>query len=64
MAQPSQPPCRAATGIGLARAIPASGRAQLLRYLTEAAGLMFRCCNAITLPPIEPATGAVDDHIS
>lgn len=56
-------PERAAVGVGLGRAIPAPERIAMLRYLTEEAGIMFRCCNATTLSLIELATGEVDGHI-
>jgi myo-inositol-1(or 4)-monophosphatase len=56
-------PDRASVCVGLGRAIPASERIEMLRYLTEDAGIMFRCCNASTIALLEVATGEVDGHI-
>lgn len=56
-------PDRAAVGVGLGRSIPAPERIEMLRVLTEDAGIMFRCCNATTLSLIEIATGEVDGHV-
>lgn len=54
---------RAAVGVGLGRAIPAPDRIEMLRFLTEDAGIMFRCCNASTISLIEVALGEVDGHV-
>ncbi|MBM3604169.1 MAG: inositol monophosphatase [Alphaproteobacteria bacterium] len=56
-------PDRAAVGVGLGRAIPAPKRIEMLRYLSEDAGIMFRCCNASTISLIEVALGEVDGHV-
>jgi myo-inositol-1(or 4)-monophosphatase len=56
-------PDRASVCVGLGRAVPASERIGMLRYLTEDAGIMFRCCNASTIALLEVATGEVDGHI-
>lgn len=56
-------PDRASVGVGLGRAIPACDRIAMLRFLTEDAGIMFRCCNASTIALLEVATGEVDGHI-
>lgn len=56
-------PDRASVCVGLGRAIPASERIGMLRYLTEDADIMFRCCNASTIALLEVATGEVDGHI-
>lgn len=56
-------PDRASVGVGLGRAIPAAERIAMLRFLTEDAGIMFRCCNASTIALLEVATGEVDGHI-
>lgn len=56
-------PDRAAVGVGLGRAIPAPERIEMLRFLTEDAGIMFRCCNASTISLIEVALGEVDGHV-
>ncbi|SEO00115.1 myo-inositol-1(or 4)-monophosphatase [Pseudorhodobacter antarcticus] len=56
-------PDRGSVGVGLGRAIPAAERLEMLRFLTEDAGIMFRCCNASTLALLEVATGEVDGHI-
>lgn len=59
----SYQPDRASVGVGLGRALPAQERIAMLRFLTEDAGIMFRCCNASTLSLLEIATGEVDGHI-
>ena len=54
---------RGAVSVSLGGAIPSADRMAMLRFLTEDAGLMFRCNNAATLSLIEVATGEVDGHI-
>lgn len=56
-------PDRGSVGVGLGRAIPSAERIAMLRFLTENAGIMFRCCNASTIALLEVATGEVDGHI-
>ncbi|MFN4172622.1 MAG: inositol monophosphatase family protein [Pseudorhodobacter sp.] len=56
-------PDRAAVSVSLGRAIPSMDRLAMLRFLTDEAGIMFRCCNAATLSLIEVATGEVDGHV-
>ncbi len=56
-------PDRGAVSVSLGGAIPSSDRLEMLRFLTEDARIMFRCCNAATLSLIEVATGEVDGHV-
>lgn len=56
-------PDRGAVGVGLVRTVPVAERIEMLRFLAEDAGIMFRCCNASTIALLEVATGEVDGHI-
>ncbi|MCG6111268.1 MAG: inositol monophosphatase [Paracoccus sp.] len=56
-------PDRAAVGVGLGRAVPAPERIEMLRFLTQDAGIMIRCCNATTISLIELALAEVDGHV-
>ncbi|WP_103332966.1 inositol monophosphatase family protein [Pseudotabrizicola formosa] len=56
-------PDRAVVGVALGRAMPVADRIGILRYLTEDAGVLFRCCNASTIALLDLATGEVDAHV-
>lgn len=56
-------PDRGAVSVSLGGSIAPADRIAMLRFLTEEAGIMFRCNNAATLSLIEVATGEVDGHV-
>lgn len=57
-------PERAAVGVSLGSKCPSEERVELVRFLLEDAGVMFRNCNSATHALIELATGEVDGHIA
>lgn len=56
-------PRRAAVGVSLGNNCPASERVEIMRFLLDDSGMMFRNCNSATHALIELATGEVDGHI-
>ena len=55
---------RAVVGVSLGSKCPARDRVELIRYLIEESGVMFRSCNSATHALIELATGEVDGHVA
>lgn len=57
-------PGKAVIGVSLGSKCPAEDRLELVRFLIEESGMMFRNCNSATHALIELATGEVDGHVA
>lgn len=57
-------PDLAVVGVSLGSKYPAKDRVELVRFLIEKSGMMFRNCNSATHALIELATGEVDGHVA
>lgn len=55
---------RASIGIGMHPSIPTSDRLEMIRYISDELGVVFRCCGASTISLIEVATGQTDGYLS
>ena len=56
-------PARGVVGLSVSPLFASAERQEILRRITDEAGLMLRICNASTWSLIELATGEVDGHI-
>ncbi|MBR3369811.1 MAG: inositol monophosphatase [Rhodobacteraceae bacterium] len=57
-------PDKAVVGVSLGGKCPQKNRVDLVRFLIEESGMMFRNCNSATHALIEVATGEVDGHVA
>ena len=54
---------KASTGVGFHPVIPTADRLDLLRFIIDDAGMVFRCCGSATMSLLEVASGEVDGYI-